>query len=135
MIGRVIEIAGDGRHLSRSHGLMVVSSEGAEEGRVPLDDIGVLLCNARGLIYSNDLMTELARRRRQFPAGGMDLAVRRPPRAGVENALPTGILTSSTETVMAVPGQGEGRPTKQCVGSAGNVRRPPGKAGPAGEVR
>ena len=27
-----------------------------------MDDIGVLLCNARGLTYSNDLMTELAHR-------------------------------------------------------------------------
>ena len=62
MIGRVIEIANDGRHLSRSRGFMVVSGDGVEDGRVPLDDIGVLLCNARGLTYSNGLMTELARR-------------------------------------------------------------------------
>ncbi len=62
MIGRVIEIAGEGRHLARSRGLMTVSQDGAEVGRVPLDDIGVLLCNARGLTYSNDLMTELAHR-------------------------------------------------------------------------
>ena len=62
MIGRVIEIASDGIHLSRNRGLMTVSRQGAEEGRVPLDDIGVLLCNARGLTYSNDLITELARR-------------------------------------------------------------------------
>ncbi len=62
MIGRIIEVASEGRHLSRYHGLMTVSHDGAEDGRVPLDDIGVLLCNARGLTYSNDLMTELARR-------------------------------------------------------------------------
>ena len=62
MIGRVIEIVSEGRHLSRHRGLMTVSADGAEEGRIPLDDIGVLLCNARGLTYSNDLMTELARR-------------------------------------------------------------------------
>ena len=62
MIGRVIEIANDGRHLSKSRGFMVVSGDGVEEGRVPLDDIAVLLCNARGLTYSNGLMTELARR-------------------------------------------------------------------------
>lgn len=62
MIGRVIEIASEGRHLARYRGLMTVSADGVEEGRVPLDDIGVLLCNARGLTYSNDLMTELARR-------------------------------------------------------------------------
>ena len=62
MIGRVIEVASEGRHLARNRGLMTVSCNGVEDGRVPLDDIGVLLCNARGLTYSNDLMTELARR-------------------------------------------------------------------------
>ena len=62
MIDRVIEIASEGRHLARKRGLMTVSADGVEDGRVPLDDIGVLLCNARGLSYSNDLMTELARR-------------------------------------------------------------------------
>ena len=62
MIGRVIEIASEGRHLARSRGSMTVSGDGVEDGRVPLDDIAVLLCNARGLTYSNGLMTELARR-------------------------------------------------------------------------
>ena len=62
MIGRVIEIASDGCHLARSRGFMTVSKDGAANGRVPLDDIGVLLCNAHGLTYSNGLMTELARR-------------------------------------------------------------------------
>lgn len=62
MTGRVVEIGSDGRHLARKRGLMTVSANGIEDGRVPLDDIGVLLCNARGLSYSNDLMTELARR-------------------------------------------------------------------------
>ncbi len=62
MIGRVIEVASDGRHLARFRGFMTVSEDGAEVGRVPLDDIGVLLCNARGLTYSNGLITELAHR-------------------------------------------------------------------------
>ena len=62
MIGRVIEIASDGLHLARSRGFMTVSGDGVEDGRVPLDDMAVLLCNARGLTYSNGLMTELARR-------------------------------------------------------------------------
>ncbi len=62
MIGRVVEVASEGCHLARSHGFMVVTRDGVEEGRVPLDDIGVLLCNGRGLTYSNSLMTELARR-------------------------------------------------------------------------
>ena len=62
MIGRVVEVASEGRHLARSRGFMTVSKDGAEEGRVPLDDIGVLLCSGRGLSYSNSLMTELASR-------------------------------------------------------------------------
>ena len=63
MIGRIVEVASHGRHLALYHGFMrVMSKGGAEDGRVPLDDIGVLLCNARDLTYSNDLMTELARR-------------------------------------------------------------------------
>ena len=62
MIGRVVEVASEGCHLSRSRGFMTVTRDGAEQGRVPLDDIGVLLCNGRGLTYSNGLMTELARR-------------------------------------------------------------------------
>ncbi|MCY4579952.1 MAG: type II CRISPR-associated endonuclease Cas1 [Chloroflexi bacterium] len=62
MIGRVIEIANDGRHLARSRGFMTVSSDGNELGRVPLDDIAVLLCSARGLTYSNGLITELSKR-------------------------------------------------------------------------
>ena len=62
MIGRVIEIASEGRHLARDRGLMTVSAGGVEEGRVPLDDVGVLLCNARGLTYSNGLLVELASR-------------------------------------------------------------------------
>ncbi len=41
---------------------MTVTRDGAEEGRIPLDDIGVLLCSGRGLTYSNSLMVELARR-------------------------------------------------------------------------
>ena len=62
MNGRVVEVASEDCHLARFRGLMTVSKDGAENGRVPLDDIGVLLCNARGLTYSNDLLVELARR-------------------------------------------------------------------------
>jgi CRISPR-associated protein Cas1 len=41
---------------------MTISAEGREIGRVPLDDIGVLLCNAHGLTYSNNLLVELSQR-------------------------------------------------------------------------
>ncbi len=62
MIGRVVEIASDDRHLAIARGFLTVSTGGEEAGRVPIDDIGVLLCNAHGLTYSNNLMVELARR-------------------------------------------------------------------------
>jgi CRISPR-associated protein Cas1 len=62
MIGRVVEVASDGCHLARTRGLMTITRDGEEQGRVPLDDIGVLLCNARGLTYSNGLLVELAHR-------------------------------------------------------------------------
>lgn len=62
MIGRVVEVASEGRHLARLRGFLTVSRNGVEEGRVPLDDIGALLCNARDLTYTNDLVAELARR-------------------------------------------------------------------------
>jgi len=62
MFGRVVEIAEDGRHLSMTRGFMQVSAGGTEIGRVPLDDIGVVLANAHGLTYSNNLLIELAQR-------------------------------------------------------------------------
>jgi CRISPR-associated protein Cas1 len=62
MIGRVIEIASDGRHLAVSRGFMTISAEGKEIGRVPLDDVGVLLCHAHGLTYSNNLIVALTER-------------------------------------------------------------------------
>jgi CRISPR-associated protein Cas1 len=65
MPGRVVEIAEDGRHLSVSRGFLVVEGEreelGRQElGRIPLDDVGVLLVNAHGTTYSNNLLVKLA---------------------------------------------------------------------------
>jgi CRISPR-associated protein Cas1 len=62
MIGRIVEIAEDGRHLSLHRGFMVVSAGGDEIGRVPLDDIGVVVVNGHGSTCSNNLVVELARR-------------------------------------------------------------------------
>lgn len=62
MIGRVVEIAEDGRHLSLARGFMTVEAEGREIGRVPLDDIGVVIANAHGVSYTNNLLVNLAER-------------------------------------------------------------------------
>ncbi|RMF11134.1 MAG: type II CRISPR-associated endonuclease Cas1 [Alphaproteobacteria bacterium] len=62
MLGRIIEINGANRHLAVSRGFMTVAANDTELGRVPLDDIAVVLANARGLTYTNRLLVELAGR-------------------------------------------------------------------------
>lgn len=65
MIGRIVEIADDRRHLAVLRGFMVVSnSEGERQelGRVPLDDIAAVIANAHGISYTNNLLVALAER-------------------------------------------------------------------------
>lgn len=70
MIGRVLEIQQDGRHLSLSRGFMVVSEQKEEITRIPLDDISVIIANAYQLTYSHNLLLELNRRGIAFVACG-----------------------------------------------------------------
>lgn len=62
MIGRVVDVATDGRHIAVERGFLVVSEKGAEVGRVPLDDIAALIAHAHGLTYTNNLFVQLAQR-------------------------------------------------------------------------
>lgn len=65
MIGRIIEVADDRRHLFLSRGFLVVQdSEGErkELGQIPLDDIAAVIANAHGLSYTNNLLVALAER-------------------------------------------------------------------------
>lgn len=62
MIGRVVEIAEDGRHLAKSRGFLTVSAQGAEIGRVPLADVAAVVASAHGITYSNNLLVALAER-------------------------------------------------------------------------
>jgi len=65
MIGRIVEVADDRRHLFLSRGFLVVQdTEGArkELGRVPLDDVAAVIANAHGLSYTNNLLVALAER-------------------------------------------------------------------------
>jgi CRISP-associated protein Cas1 len=69
MIGRIVEIADDRRHLSMSRGFMVVNDtegERKELGQVPLDDIAAVIANAHGLSYTNSLLVALAERGAPF---------------------------------------------------------------------
>ena len=65
MIGRIVEVADDRRHLFVSRGFMVVQDtegERKELGQVPLDDIAAVIANAHGLSYTNSLLVQLAER-------------------------------------------------------------------------
>lgn len=69
MIGRIVEVADDRRHLSLSRGFMVVQdTEGARQelGKIPLDDIAAVIANAHGLSYTNNLLVALAERGAPF---------------------------------------------------------------------
>lgn len=65
MIGRIIEIADDRRHLSVSRGFLIVYVTGDERklaGQIPLDDIAAVIANAHGISYTNNLLVALAER-------------------------------------------------------------------------
>jgi CRISP-associated protein Cas1 len=65
MIGRIVEIADDKRHLFLSRGFLVVQQtdgERKELGHIPLDDIAAVIANAHGLSYTNNLLVALAER-------------------------------------------------------------------------
>ncbi|MCW5258095.1 type II CRISPR-associated endonuclease Cas1 [Verminephrobacter aporrectodeae] len=69
MIGRIVEIADDRRHLFVHRGFMVVKDtegERKELGQVPLDDIAAVVANAHGLTYTNNLLVALAERGTPF---------------------------------------------------------------------
>ena len=69
MIGRIVEVADDRRHLSLNRGFMVVQDTGGERkelGQIPLDDIAAVIANAHGLSYTNNLLVALAERGAPF---------------------------------------------------------------------
>lgn len=69
MIGRIVEIADDNRHLSLQRGFMVVTDTGRERkeiGQVPIDDIAAIIANAHGMSYTNNLLVALAERGAPF---------------------------------------------------------------------
>lgn len=69
MIGRIVEIADDRRHLFMHRGFMVVQDtegERKELGQIPLDDIAAVIANAHGMSYTNNLLVALAERGAPF---------------------------------------------------------------------
>lgn len=69
MIGRIVEIADDRRHLFVNRGFMVVrdtEGERKELGQIPLDDIAAVIASAHGMSYTNNLLVALAQRGAPF---------------------------------------------------------------------
>ncbi|MFN4003378.1 MAG: type II CRISPR-associated endonuclease Cas1 [Hylemonella sp.] len=69
MLGRIVEVADDRRHLFVHRGFMVVQDtegERKELGQVPLDDIAAVIANAHGLSYTNNLLVALSERGAPF---------------------------------------------------------------------
>lgn len=62
MLGRIVEIAQDGRRLSMDRGFLVIKDDQSELGRIPLDDIAAVVGNAHGLTYTNNVLVALAQR-------------------------------------------------------------------------
>lgn len=59
---RIIDIATDGRHLSRERGFLKVTEDGDEVGRIPLDEISAVIIHANGSTVSGSLLAELGDR-------------------------------------------------------------------------
>jgi CRISPR-associated protein Cas1 len=69
MIGRIVEIADDQRHLSMHRGFLVVKDTEGERkqlGQVPLDEIAAVIANAHGLSFTNNVLVALAERGAPF---------------------------------------------------------------------
>lgn len=62
MLGRVVEINEDGRHLSVYRGFMRVTQDKEEIARIALDEIAVILAHAYQLTFSNQLLLECCKR-------------------------------------------------------------------------
>ena len=59
MLKKVIEISHAGTHLSVKLGQLVVRQDGEEKGRIPCEDIGVLLVDHSGVSYTHSVFTTL----------------------------------------------------------------------------
>ncbi|MCC7428845.1 MAG: type II CRISPR-associated endonuclease Cas1 [Alphaproteobacteria bacterium] len=73
-LGRIIEIAEDGRHLAKERGFLTVTAGGSELGRVPLDDLAAVVATAQGTSASTALLAELAQRGIAFVLCGRNFA-------------------------------------------------------------
>ena len=62
MTGGVIEITSDGRHISKYRGFLRVTENGIEVGRVPFDEIDVLILSAKNITITRSAIAALSDR-------------------------------------------------------------------------
>ena len=55
MLNRVLEIAEENRYISLDRGFIVIESKGEELGRIPLDDVAVLLLSAQSITLTKKI--------------------------------------------------------------------------------
>ena len=55
MLNRVLEIAEENRYISLDRGFFVIESKGKELGRIPLDDVAVLLLSAQSITLTKKI--------------------------------------------------------------------------------
>jgi hypothetical protein len=53
-LGRIVEIAENGRHIGKDRGFLTVSTLGSEIGRVALDDLAAVITTARSPTTSQE---------------------------------------------------------------------------------
>jgi CRISPR-associated protein Cas1 len=73
-LGRIVEIADDGRHLSKERGFLIVSVKGDEFARVPLEDLSAVIATSAATTASCALLAELANRGIPFVLCGRNYA-------------------------------------------------------------
>ena len=69
MLGRIVEISDDSRHLSLYRGFLIIRDKrnmDGELGRIPLDDILAVIAHAHGITYTNNIICEFAVRNIPF---------------------------------------------------------------------
>lgn len=55
MLNRVLEIAEENRYISLDCGFIVIESKGEELGKIPLDDVAVLLLSAQNITLTKKI--------------------------------------------------------------------------------
>lgn len=60
MIGKIIDVAQDGRYIHSHRGFLVIKEGQQELGRVPFDQLGGVIASANGMTLSNRVLMRLA---------------------------------------------------------------------------